>query len=286
MKFSVIIPLYNKQSYIKRAIESVLSQSYNDFEVIVVNDGSTDNSLQEALSITDSRLRIIDKPNGGVSSARNRGIDEAKNEWICFLDGDDILYSNALEEYAKLHCLFPEINVLCGSIDVSVKSYPAQQKRYIIDNYYKANIYSEMRTGVSVLCTDCICIHRSCFDAVGVFNSHFTHGEDLDMWDRLQSKYMFAKSEIPVAYYDMAAENRSDLTLTNVGVADTNPIKGLSITSPLYMKLIKGGEQFYGQVVKNNNRMIGFFNLFFHRYIILFLFVKTLFRIGIINKRG
>ena len=79
MKFSIIIPLYNKQNYIRRTLESVLSQTYTDFEVIVVNDGSKDNSLQEARKVTDSRIRVIDKENGGVSSARNRGIKEAES---------------------------------------------------------------------------------------------------------------------------------------------------------------------------------------------------------------
>jgi len=88
--FSVVIPLYNKERSVKNTIESVLNQTFQDFEVIVVNDGSTDNSLEVVKSFNDERIRIINQKNSGVSSARNRGIKEAKYEWIAFLDADDL----------------------------------------------------------------------------------------------------------------------------------------------------------------------------------------------------
>ena len=80
VRFSVIIPLYNKEVSIASTIQSVLNQTYDDFELIVVNDGSTDKSREVIADIADSRIRIIDKENGGVSGARNRGIREANNE--------------------------------------------------------------------------------------------------------------------------------------------------------------------------------------------------------------
>ena len=89
MKFSVIIPLYNKAPYIASTIESVLAQTFTDFEVIVVDDGSTDGSAELVAAITDSRLRLIRRSNAGVSVARNCAITMALGEWIAFLDGDD-----------------------------------------------------------------------------------------------------------------------------------------------------------------------------------------------------
>ena len=95
---SIIIPLYNKATSIKRTIHSVLSQSYTDFELIIINDGSTDNSAEIVnKQFYDKRIRYIYQDNAGVSSARNRGIKEAIGEWILFLDADDILYPNALK---------------------------------------------------------------------------------------------------------------------------------------------------------------------------------------------
>ena len=95
---SIIIPLYNKATSIKRTIHSVLSQSYTDFELIIINDGSTDNSAEIVnKQFYDKRIRYIYQDNAGVSSARNRGIKEAIGEWILFLDADDVLYPNALK---------------------------------------------------------------------------------------------------------------------------------------------------------------------------------------------
>src|SRR5690606_38944730 len=95
---SVVIPLYNKEVYIKQTIENVLKQSYQEFEILVVDDGSKDNGPAIVKSFTDSRIKLIQKINGGVSSARNVGIQNAKYEYIAFLDADDIWLPNHLEE--------------------------------------------------------------------------------------------------------------------------------------------------------------------------------------------
>jgi len=100
--FSVVIPLYNKEEQIRKTIDSVLNQTFNDFEIVIVNDGSKDKSVDIVQSINDPRIRLINQENGGVSAARNRGIKEAKNKWIAFLDADDIWKSNKLEEVAKV----------------------------------------------------------------------------------------------------------------------------------------------------------------------------------------
>lgn len=88
---SIIIPLYNKAESIKTTLESVLSQSYTDFEVLIIDDGSTDDSKNIVSEIHDDRIRYIYKDNGGVSSARNYGAMNAKSEWLFFLDADDLL---------------------------------------------------------------------------------------------------------------------------------------------------------------------------------------------------
>lgn len=97
MFLSIIIPAYNAEKWIDRCLDSVLNQDYDDYEVIVVNDGSTDNTLNMCkLREGGGRLRLIDKPNGGVSSARNAGIEIARGEYITFVDADDVVEPNAL----------------------------------------------------------------------------------------------------------------------------------------------------------------------------------------------
>lgn len=94
---SVVIPLYNKEQIIGKSLQSVLSQDYDDFEVVIVNDGSTDRSAEIVKGIDDSRIRLIEQENGGPSKARNTGVMHAKGDWIVFLDADDELVDNALQ---------------------------------------------------------------------------------------------------------------------------------------------------------------------------------------------
>lgn len=104
---SVIIPLYNKAHTIVNTLNSVFNQTYQNFEVIIVDDGSTDNGIKIILqNYTDERIRIISQKNAGVSAARNKGIDEAKGEWIAFLDADDEWLPNYLEEVKKATEIF------------------------------------------------------------------------------------------------------------------------------------------------------------------------------------
>lgn len=114
-QISIIIPLYNKENCIRETLDSVLSQSYEDFEIVVVNDGSKDNSVAVVESMCDSRIRLINKENEGVSKTRNRGIKEAKGEWLLFLDADDTMENGCLQALIDLGQLYPQANVLCGN---------------------------------------------------------------------------------------------------------------------------------------------------------------------------
>ena len=108
---SVVIPLYNKERYIARAIQSALGQTYGDFELIVVDDGSTDGSVDIVSQFADTRLRLINQANAGVGAARNRGIKDAKYELITFLDADDEWMPDFLETVLELREEFPEASL-------------------------------------------------------------------------------------------------------------------------------------------------------------------------------
>ena len=109
--FSIVIPLYNKENLIEYSIRSILSQTFQDFEIIVVNDGSTDNSVSIAESVMDSRIRIINQTNAGVSAARNRGIKEARYNLIAFMDADDEWKPDYLDTQYRLIQKYPECSV-------------------------------------------------------------------------------------------------------------------------------------------------------------------------------
>ncbi len=286
MKFSIVIPLYNKEKEIYKTIESALNQKHFEFEVLIVNDGSTDNSLSVVQSVNDPRVRLINKENGGVSSARNKGILEAKNEWIVFLDGDDILYNNALEEYQILHEKYNDAKFLCASYDMTVKKYPSERKYYMIDNYRKATIYSLMRTGFGILCTDCVCIHKSCFVGNNLFREDITHGEDLEMWRRLSSEFGLAKSEVAVAYYNTEAENRSDKVDKKERKQWIDEESFLSTKMSLYNLLFKGCEHYHILLTINNNIQKMWYIIKHSLTVSLFIIISMLFRLRIFTSRG
>jgi len=95
--FTVIIPLFNKENYIESTLKSVLDQSFQDFEVLIINDGSTDRSEEKALKFNDTRIQYFYKENGGVSAARNFGIEKVQSNYITFIDADDVWFSTFLE---------------------------------------------------------------------------------------------------------------------------------------------------------------------------------------------
>ena len=111
MKYSVVIPLYNKEHYIASALRSVLAQTYPDYEVIVVDDGSTDNSLQACKTVQSDKIRIVQQANQGVSAARNKGIELAAGEYICFLDADDAWHPDYLQNIEIIVQKYPQSDI-------------------------------------------------------------------------------------------------------------------------------------------------------------------------------
>lgn len=116
-KISVIIPIYNTKRFLSRSISSVLSQSFSDFELILVDDGSTDGSgdVCDLFSLRDSRIRVFHKENGGVSTARNLGLDHATGEWVYFVDSDDELLPGGLQ--TLVNCISDEVDIVMGGYD-------------------------------------------------------------------------------------------------------------------------------------------------------------------------
>ncbi|NML56924.1 glycosyltransferase family 2 protein [Chryseobacterium cheonjiense] len=210
--FSVIIPLYNKENSIGNTVQSVLNQSFADFEIVIVNDGSTDNSLEVVQQINDSRIRIIDKSNGGVSSARNYGIKNAEKEWIAFLDGDDLWEIDHLKTISELIEKYPEDKVFCTSFIRSNQKFPANQNYSIkvIANYFDEAInYHFFWTSIAV-------VKKEVFNQVGNFKEFLHRGEDLDLWARIGQVYRFIKSNRVTAIYVQDSENKLSFTNYNI----------------------------------------------------------------------
>lgn len=138
MNISVVIPLYNKENRIYHTINSVLNQTFKDFELIIVDDGSTDKSVEIVQRIHDSRIRLIRKKNGGPSSARNCGVHEAKFDWIMFLDADDEMVCDSLDHFVKLVSANPRINMFVSNFFLEKNN-----KRNLYSCFYKDGIVSD-----------------------------------------------------------------------------------------------------------------------------------------------
>jgi glycosyltransferase involved in cell wall biosynthesis len=210
VKFSIIIPLFNKENFITRAVKSVLAQEYQNFELIIVNDGSTDNSLSVVSDINDDRIKIINKTNGGVSSARNAGVDVAANEWICFLDADDYWLPNHLEEICYLLNKYPEGKIYTTLIQEKLTNGLRTVPNEFLNNFegYVENYFSFAKTA-TVFNSSSVCVNRRALIEIDKFDTNLTHGEDLDVWFKLLFKYKGVIKSIPTVVYDLISENRA-----------------------------------------------------------------------------
>lgn len=188
--FSVIIPLYNKENFIENTINSVLNQSFIDFELIIINDGSTDNSEAKIMQFKDARIRYYVKENEGVSIARNLGITTAQAEYITFIDADDYWYPNFLQEMFDTINRFSEQKVFSAAKEIETKKniFPAQ---YSIKKKADCQIvnYFDASHKESIIWTSSAVFHKSVFKEAGVFDTEIKIGEDTDLWIRIGLKY-------------------------------------------------------------------------------------------------
>lgn len=131
--FSIIVPVYNIKDFLDECIQSVLQQTYSEWELILVDDGSTDRSaaICDEYVAADPRIQVIHKLNGGVSSARNTGLRQAKNEWIVYLDGDDKLAADALQSFVDLQANDADVDVIVGEVFLWCQEAVAEQQRPI-----------------------------------------------------------------------------------------------------------------------------------------------------------
>ena len=214
--FSVIIPLYNKAPYVAKAIESVLGQTYRDFEVIVIDDGSIDQSLEVAKTFENKSITIVSQPNSGVSTARNNGVKLAKYPYICFLDADDWWHPTFLEEMKRLITDFPDAGIY-GSGYYIVKNGQERIAPIGVPQGFERGIIDYCEVYAKTLCMPLtsisVVIPKHIFDEEKGFKSQLKFGEDFDLWIRITLKHKVILVNKSLAYYNQ------DVDVNNRGVA-------------------------------------------------------------------
>lgn len=205
---SIVIPLYNKEKLIGKTIHSILNQTYQEYEIVIVNDGSTDNSFAEVEKINDSRIRIINQANAGVSAARNQGITESKGDLIALMDADDLWKPDYLETQINLFKKYPQCDVFAVNYEFQdshntstpslIKRLPFNEMDGVLSNYFEVATYSHPPiTSISVMA------RKGVFESVGGFPLNIKSGEDLLTWARLACRYKMAFSQKVCAVYNL-----------------------------------------------------------------------------------
>lgn len=212
--FSVIIPLYNKEREIGDTLRSVLAQTLQPTEIVVVNDGSTDGSAAVVREIAAEAplVRLVEQPNGGECAARNRAIAEATGDCIALLDADDQWRPGFLQEIAALIREFPDCGLYCTAFDIVSREgeFPADcpAERGVVANFFRDSAHRY------IAIPSASCIPRRVFDDVGGFPEGMKMGGDLYMWIKIARRYRVCFSHERLCRYSRVASNRSAAVYT------------------------------------------------------------------------
>ncbi len=203
---SIVMPLFNKEADVQRSIRSVFRQTISDFELIVVNDGSTDKGPEIIRSICDSRIKIFDQSNAGVSAARNKGIAESKAGLIAFLDADDEWKPDFLESILRLRAGFSDCDIFATSYfflrkdggirKAKIRGLPSNSGDAKLEDYFRIATQSD-----PPLWTSAVAVSRRAIMAVNGFPEGISSGEDLLTWARLALRYKIAYCCEPKALF-------------------------------------------------------------------------------------
>lgn len=216
-KYSVVIAVYNKEDYIGNTLQSVLDQTYSDFEIIVVNDGSADKSEAVIKSFKDDRIHYYPQGNQGAGAARNAAIEKATAPWIALLDADDRWYPEYLEEINKLISQFPERRVFATAVAIekagttiipkySIKDLKKNEPRVV--DFFEASYTHSLLTSSSTV------LHKSVFKKAGVYDPGIKSGQDTDLWVRIGLHYKVVFLNKVCAVYEYAAQSLSKTAKT------------------------------------------------------------------------
>lgn len=232
---SVIIPAYNAEHTILKTIESVQRQTFLDFELIVIDDGSTDHTLELLYTIQDSRLKIFSNENGGVSVARNRGIAHATGEFIAFLDADDLWTTDKLELQLAALQQHPEAGVA-----YSWTHFLSEEELLHTDSpvFFEGNVYVQLLLWNFLYSGSNPLIRKQALESIGEFDPTLTYGEDWELYLRLAASWSFVLvPQAQILYRQTSGSASSKVELIEVAVLQV--IERAFLKAPLELQYLK-----------------------------------------------
>jgi glycosyltransferase involved in cell wall biosynthesis len=206
-KVSIVIPAYNAMAYLPATVATVLQQTFSDFEVLIINDGSTDQITSWAAGLTDRRLRLITQVNQGLSAARNAGITQAQGDYIAFLDADDLWVPSKLAKQVACFERDPAIGLVYTA--VLFVDCQGQSTGRVMASDLTGNVWSELVKRNAIDCPSSVMVRRECFDRVGLFDRTLRSIEDWDMWLRIAAEYPLAVIPEPLTHYRQVPNSMS-----------------------------------------------------------------------------
>lgn len=207
VKVSVIIPAYNAMQFLPNTIESVLQQTFGDYEVVIVDDGSMDEIAKWVPQIQDSRVKFFSQVNQGPAAARNLGLTKAQGEYIAFLDADDVWEPTKLEKQVQVLDQYPDVGLVyswVGSIDSQ-----GNVCHKVLNYSFEGDVWEKLIEHNIIECGSTPMLRHSCFETVGMFDPNVKYAQDWDMWLRTALKYPFKVIPQTLVYYRNHPSNRS-----------------------------------------------------------------------------
>ncbi|NEQ85406.1 MAG: glycosyltransferase [Moorea sp. SIO2I5] len=205
-KVSVIIPAYNSMAYLPETVDSVLKQTFTDFEILIIDDGSSDGVDQWAAELVDSRVKFIAQANQGVSVARNTGIAQAQGEYIALLDSDDLWEPTKLEKQVRCLDDHPKVGLVHSWVAL-VDEHSQPTGRFFIPSAER-DVWQQLVECNPITCSS-VMARSCCFETTGGFDPNLRSAEDWDMWIRIAAHYPFVLIKQPLAYYRLLPTSKS-----------------------------------------------------------------------------
>ena len=206
-KVSVVIPAYNAMPFLPETLVSVFKQTFQDYEVLIVNDGSSDGIEEWVAQITDLRVKFISQINQGLAAARNTGLAHAQGEYIAFLDADDIWKPTKLEKQVRILEENSEVGLVyswVGSID-----HQGEVRGKVRKNNATGDVWKKLIGHNVIECGSNPMVRRACFETVGNFDPKIAYAQGWDMWLRIATHYPFKVIKKPLIYYRAHSNNKS-----------------------------------------------------------------------------